>query len=147
MGKNYQPQLVIAGFLNHQQYGQIFNLRIPFWQVFFLRIVLDDIIYIYTYPWDSETNHNKSTHFLMEIWFFKKRPPCERHWIFGNWSLEPWCIRVHLCLDQLRSSEKWEGKGRHFSDIFTPLKTNISPEKWWLEDVFPIEIVPFLGTC
>ena len=29
----------------------------------------------------------------------------------------------------------------------TPLKTNISPEKWWLEDVFPIEIVPFLGTC
>ena len=29
----------------------------------------------------------------------------------------------------------------------TPLKFNISPEKWWLEDVFPIEIVPFLGTC
>ena len=25
----------------------------------------------------------------------------------------------------------------------TPLKTNISPEKRWLEDVFPIEIVPF----
>ena len=24
---------------------------------------------------------------------------------------------------------------------------NISPEKWWLEDVFPIEIVPFWGTC
>ena len=30
---------------------------------------------------------------------------------------------------------------------YTPLKTNISPEKWWLEDVFPIEIVPFLRTC
>ena len=30
---------------------------------------------------------------------------------------------------------------------YTPTKTNISPEKWWLEDVFPIEIVPFLGTC
>ena len=28
---------------------------------------------------------------------------------------------------------------------FTPLKTNTSPEKWWLEDVFPIEIVHFLG--
>ena len=27
--------------------------------------------------------------------------------------------------------------------VRTPLKTNISPEKWWLEDVFPIEIVPF----
>ena len=22
-------------------------------------------------------------------------------------------------------------------------KTNMSPENWWLEDVFPIEIVPF----
>ena len=25
----------------------------------------------------------------------------------------------------------------------TPLKTNISPEKLWLDDVFSIEIVPF----
>ena len=30
--------------------------------------------------------------------------------------------------------------------IITHLKTNISPEKWWLEDVFPIGIVPFWGT-
>ena len=29
----------------------------------------------------------------------------------------------------------------------TPLKTNMSPENQWLEDVFPTEIVPFLGTC
>ena len=29
----------------------------------------------------------------------------------------------------------------------TPLKTNMSPENQWLEDVFPIEIVPFEGTC
>ena len=29
-----------------------------------------------------------------------------------------------------------------------PPKTNISsPENQWLEDVFPIEIVPFWGTC
>ena len=27
----------------------------------------------------------------------------------------------------------------------TPLKTNMSPENQWLEDVFPTEIVPFLG--
>ena len=27
----------------------------------------------------------------------------------------------------------------------TPPKTNMSPENWWLEDVFPIEIVPFVG--
>ena len=25
----------------------------------------------------------------------------------------------------------------------TPWKTNMSPENQWLEDVFPIEIVPF----
>ena len=25
----------------------------------------------------------------------------------------------------------------------TPLKTNMSPENQWLEDVFPTEIVPF----
>ena len=29
----------------------------------------------------------------------------------------------------------------------TPLKTNMSPENEWLEDVFPTEIVPFQGTC
>ena len=27
----------------------------------------------------------------------------------------------------------------------TPRKTNMSPENQWLEDVFPIEIVPLLG--
>jgi len=29
----------------------------------------------------------------------------------------------------------------------TPLKTNMSPENQWLEDVFPTKIVPFWGTC
>ena len=29
----------------------------------------------------------------------------------------------------------------------TPLKTNMSPENQWLEDVFPIEMVPFWWTC
>ena len=29
----------------------------------------------------------------------------------------------------------------------TPLKTNISPENWWLEDdSFPFKMVPFLGS-
>ena len=27
----------------------------------------------------------------------------------------------------------------------TPLKTNMSPKNQWLEDAFPIEIVPFFG--
>ena len=30
--------------------------------------------------------------------------------------------------------------------INTPLKTNMSPENQWLEDVFPIKVVPFKGT-
>ena len=29
---------------------------------------------------------------------------------------------------------------------FTPRKTNVSLENEWLENVFPIEIVPFYGT-
>ena len=29
----------------------------------------------------------------------------------------------------------------------TPLKTNMSPENQWLEDVFSTKIVHFLGTC
>ena len=34
-----------------------------------------------------------------------------------------------------------------YVSIYTPRKTNMSPEIQWLEDVFPIEIVPFQGTC
>ena len=29
----------------------------------------------------------------------------------------------------------------------TPKKTNMSPENQWVEDVFPIELVLFQGTC
>ena len=32
-------------------------------------------------------------------------------------------------------------------DPFTPPETNMSPENRQLEDVFPIEIAPFQGTC
>ncbi len=35
----------------------------------------------------------------------------------------------------------------YLEDFDTPRKTNMSPENQWLEDVIPIEIVPFLGTC
>ena len=31
--------------------------------------------------------------------------------------------------------------------MVTPLKTNMSPENQWLEDVFPTKIVSFQGTC
>ena len=31
--------------------------------------------------------------------------------------------------------------------LITPRKTNMSSENQCLEDVFPIEIVPFYGTC
>ena len=29
----------------------------------------------------------------------------------------------------------------------TPLKFNVAPEKWWLEDNFPIGKVTFQGLC
>ena len=31
--------------------------------------------------------------------------------------------------------------------LFTPWKFNIAPEKWWLEDYFPIGKVTFQGLC
>ena len=31
--------------------------------------------------------------------------------------------------------------------VRSPPKTNMSPENQWLEDVFPIKIVPFKGKC
>ena len=37
--------------------------------------------------------------------------------------------------------------GSMFGLLVSPLKTNMSPENQWLEDVFPTKIVPFLGTC
>ena len=30
-----------------------------------------------------------------------------------------------------------------YNPACTPLKTNIAPEKWWLEDEFPFEIADF----
>ena len=38
----------------------------------------------------------------------------------------------------LQKTAFWQYKGP-----VPPWKTNMSPEKWWLEDVFPIEIGPF----
>ena len=35
---------------------------------------------------------------------------------------------------------------RDIPNHITPPETNMSPENQWLEDVFPIEIVPFKGT-
>ena len=45
----------------------------------------------------------------------------------------PWLISSYVYLPGARS--------------VTPLKTNMSSENQWLEDVFPTKIVPFLGTC
>ena len=47
------------------------------------------------------------------------------------------------------ASGSWEILSHHLEGLrtYTPLKTNVSPENQWLEDVFPTEIVPFWGTC
>ncbi len=35
----------------------------------------------------------------------------------------------------------------HCTHLGTPPKFNIAPEKWWLEDYFPIGKVTFQGLC
>ena len=50
-------------------------------------------------------------------------------------SLNKWWVNVG---DIYNSIANW---------VITPWKINMSPENQWLEDVFPIEIVPFWGTC
>jgi len=59
------------------------------------------------------------------------------------------------CKGQRYSFREWndpqpsEFKGERVKMIqhVLPGKTNMPPENQWLEAVFPIEIVPFLGTC
>ena len=48
---------------------------------------------------------------------------------------------------QLTSGKREVRSPAHFGELKlnTPLKTNMSVENQWLEDVFPIEIVPFRG--
>ena len=41
----------------------------------------------------------------------------------------------------------WKNETFYFFETITPWKTNMSPKNKRLEDVFPIEIVPFLETC
>ena len=46
------------------------------------------------------------------------------------------------CQGQYQNAANTE-KTEVFDASNTPRKTNMSPENQWLEDVFPIEIVPF----
>ena len=39
------------------------------------------------------------------------------------------------------------GKNTFKSTVITPPKFNIAPEKWWLEDYFPVGKVTFQGLC
>ena len=41
----------------------------------------------------------------------------------------------------------FQKKGLIGHRCFTPRKFNIDPEKWWLEDYFPIGKVTFQGLC
>ena len=55
-----------------------------------------------------------------------------------------WSISKSNTSTRSKFHEKWLGWLWMREDA-TPRKTNTSPENQWLEDVFPIEIVPFLG--
>ena len=57
-------------------------------------------------------------------------------------------ILSKLLVGGFNPSEKYESNWVIFPKIgvktkYTLPKTNMSPENWWLEDLFPIEIVPF----
>jgi len=48
------------------------------------------------------------------------------------------------CQEYIRLSiDPWFQIYRELQDDGTPVKTNMSPENQWLEDVFPTEIVTF----
>ena len=57
-----------------------------------------------------------------------------------------WVVGSNLNPDFLFSSVGDEPKN-HFWENPTPPKFNIDPEKWWLEDYFPIGKVTFQGLC
>ena len=72
----------------------------------------------------------------------KKNPPNSPAWAL-----------VHLVFQGLYLSKKitqlvgGEDLFKRPKKQYPPPKTNMSPENQWLEDVFPIKIVPFKGTC
>ena len=45
--------------------------------------------------------------------------------------------------NEIFKNEHMKNKNPPVMKIDTPLKTNMSPENQWLEDVFPAKIVPF----
>ena len=47
-------------------------------------------------------------------------------------------LQYHMCPNLCASKNAQENLS-----VYTPLKTNMSSENQWLEDVFPIEMVPF----
>ena len=56
-----------------------------------------------------------------------------------------WSVRIpKRTPESIRDGQFRNGE---YIRLYTPLKTNMSPENQWLEDVFPTKIVPFLGTC
>ena len=71
---------------------------------------------------------------MLFLWYFR----VETNWQFVEWKMAMASI---IPIISLYPPRKLVPRRVYH----TPLKTNISPEKWWLEDVFPIEIVPFFG--
>ncbi len=50
---------------------------------------------------------------------------------------------LKICEVQNFQAQYWSPQRITSQPTYTPLKTNMSPENQWLEDVFPTEIVPF----
>ena len=75
--------------------------------------------------------------------FWSKGPTCALH-VHPNPPVEEKVVYPSIYQDV--QYPRWLFGISEPSTVILP-KTKISPENWWLEDVFPIEIVPFWGTC
>ena len=75
--------------------------------------------------------------------FFRHRTP-KRPPVAVNLGMT--CIVCQgLSFDLGRTLGFW--KQKNMKSLNTPPKFNVAPEKWWLEDYFPIGKVTFQGLC
>ena len=119
---------------------------------FFLNHHLGNISFVFS-------NHLKQTHLRLVVVVSAK---------VGDWFLQFWGWKIRLERSKKHPKMKAECRPKKGGPFFfwkemnhlnqrlgsfpqgwkirdTPWKTNMSPENQWLEDVFPIEIVPFQG--
>ena len=61
----------------------------------------------------------------------------------GNEDVATLTFNLDICPTNKPETWNWNLPTCDATKAITPLKTNMSPENQWLEDVFPTKIVPF----